>query len=177
MSRGHNKTGRSKGNSRFAAIPHEVLDSPGYSSTRPAARAVLIELVKLHNGSNNGRLALSVRRIQERCNMSKDTAAKALQELEDAGLIEMVTKGSFRQKNRHASEYRLLWNQCDVTNALPRSNYRAARNTHHKPDKPTGIIYVSDQKDSGGGKKQRDDPVTSTAEMALSDGRDRAVQH
>ena len=124
MARRINRTGRSKGESRYVGIPHEVLNSPGYLSTKPAARAVLLELAMLYNGSNNGKLGLSVRRAAERCQISKDTAALAITALEDAGLVERVNKGSFTQRNRKASEYRILWRQCDLTGALPRPKYR-----------------------------------------------------
>ena len=127
MVRRVDRTGRSKGDGRFITIPHEVLKSPGYLSTHPPARAVLFELVMLYNGSNNSKLGLSVRRAAERCQISKDTAAIAITQLEDAGLIERVNKGSFTQRNRKASEYRILWKRCDVTGALPRPGYRDER--------------------------------------------------
>ena len=127
MARRVDRTGRSKGDGRFITIPHEVLNSPGYLSTKPPARAVLFDLMMLYNGSNNGKLGLSVRRAAERCQISKDTAAIAITQLEDAGLIERVNKGSFTQRNRKASEYRILWKRCDITGALPRPNYRDER--------------------------------------------------
>jgi len=127
MSRRTDRTGRSKGDGRFITIPHEVLNSPGYLSTKPPARAVLNEVMMVYNGSNNGKLGLSVRRAAQRCCISKDTAASAIAELEDAGLIERVKKGSFTQRNRKASEYRILWKRCDVTGALPRASYKDER--------------------------------------------------
>jgi pyocin large subunit-like protein len=127
MSKRHNNTGRSTGEGRFIGIPHEVLNSPGYKSTAAASRAVLVELVMVYNGGNNGRIARSVRQLAERCNISRDTAANAIQDLEDAGLIETVQKGSFKQRNRRASEFRLLWKRCDVSGALPQPKYRDER--------------------------------------------------
>jgi hypothetical protein len=127
MSRGVNRTGRSKGNGRFITIPHDVLNSPGNLSTKPPARAVLCELLRCYNGGNNGRIGLSVRVAGKRCNISNDTAALAFTQLEDAGLIERVIKGSFKQRTRKASEYRILWRQCDVTSAMPRASYRDER--------------------------------------------------
>jgi hypothetical protein len=127
MSRGVNRTGRSKGNGRFIALPYVVLNSSGYASTTPPARAVLIEIMRNFSGFNNGQIALSVRDAAKRCNISNDTAALAFTQLEDAGLIERVMKGSFKQRNRRASEYRILWLRCDVTGAMPRASYRDER--------------------------------------------------
>ena len=114
----HNKKERAKPD-RFAGIPHFLMNSPGYLRSRPAARATLLELARSFNGSNNGMIGLSIRTVSERCRISKDTAQAAFQELEDCGLIERVQKGSFRDKERKASEWRLLWARCDVTGATP----------------------------------------------------------
>lgn len=115
----HNKTGRSKGEGRFAGIPHSVMNSTGYLQTRPAARAVLLELARLYNGVNNGMIGLSVRTASDRCNISKDTVSKAFQELEDCGLIEAVEKGTYRIKTCKATEWRLLWARCNVAGLTP----------------------------------------------------------
>jgi Fe2+ or Zn2+ uptake regulation protein len=122
----HDRTGRSTTPGRFAALPHDVLDSSGYVGTSPAARAVLVELVRLHNGSNNGAIVLSARMAATRCNISPATVARALQELADAGLVDCVSKGSFKVKDRNASTYRLTWLRCDMTQTTPLRRYRAA---------------------------------------------------
>jgi hypothetical protein len=119
----HLKNGRSKGDGRFILIPHHVLNSLGYQATRPPARAALVELVKRYNGSNNGSIGLSSRDLARLCKISKDSAAKAIQELENVGLIETVEKGSFNRGNRRASEFRLLWLPCNLTGALPTKKY------------------------------------------------------
>jgi hypothetical protein len=118
-----NATGRNVTFITYLALPHHVLRSPGYLGLAPPARAVLIEIGGRFNGSNNGRIGISVRELAERCNISKDTAARGIQDLEDVGLIETVTKGAFRTSNRKASEYRLCWKKCDVTGTLPTSEY------------------------------------------------------
>lgn len=120
----HYKNGRSTGDGRHIRIPHVIMDTEAYLSLLPPARVVLQELLKAYNGSNNGKLGLSVRRAAERSCISKDSAARAFQALEDAGFIEMTTKGSFRLKNRHASEWRITWLKCDLTGALPTRKYR-----------------------------------------------------
>jgi hypothetical protein len=66
-----------------------------------------LEVARLHNGRNNGSLALSVRDGAERCNINKDTAGRALHALEARGLIVCMTKGGFSRKTPHAAEWRL----------------------------------------------------------------------
>lgn len=44
---------------RYFALPHAVLDSAAYTRCSAAARALLLELCRQHNGANNGRLQLA----------------------------------------------------------------------------------------------------------------------
>lgn len=120
----HNAKGRSNGVERFAGLPHDVLNSPGFLATKPNARAVLLELARIYNGQNNGRLGLSIRDAAQRCNIGKSATAEAFQQLEDCGLIDRMTKGSFSAHKRLASEWRLLWRGCDVTGTIPTRRYR-----------------------------------------------------
>ena len=107
MARSHNRKGRSRSGPRFIQINHYLLSSPAWLSLKPAARAVYLELAARFDGSNNGEIALSIRDAARRCNIAKDTAAKALNELIEKGLIAVVTPGAFDYKLRHATEYRL----------------------------------------------------------------------
>ncbi len=120
----HNKKGRSVFPGRFAAVPHDVLVSPGYLGTSPPARAVLLEVLRHFNGSNNGAIGLGVRDAAKRCKVSPATVARALQELADAGLVDCMAKGSFAIKNGLASTFRLTWLRCDVTHVHPMRRYR-----------------------------------------------------
>ena len=95
-----------------------LLDSPAYLSLSCPARAVLIEIARSYDGYNNGRIALSVRRAAERCNIARGTASRAFDELQERGFIECVTQGSFSRKTQHASEWRLTFWKCDVTDDL-----------------------------------------------------------
>jgi hypothetical protein len=96
-----------------------MLDSAAYLSLGCPARAVLVEISRVYDGMNNGRLGMSVRTLAERCHIARGTVRIALGELQDRGFIECVTPGSFSQKIRLASEWRLTWRQCDVTEAAP----------------------------------------------------------
>ncbi len=62
-----------------------MLDSPA-SLTCPA-RAVLIEIARGHDGTNNGRLGLSIRRASERCNIARGTAGALLPNCRSAALL------------------------------------------------------------------------------------------
>jgi Homeodomain-like domain len=125
MPKGHNRTGRSRTDGRFTSIPEIVLASPSYVHTSPVARAALIEIARLFNGSNNGRLGLSVRQAADRLGCSKDTANRAIRELQEHGFIEPAVKGYFCTKSApRATEWRLTWKRCDRSNALATHDYR-----------------------------------------------------
>lgn len=100
-----------------------MLDSPAYLSLSCAARAVLIEIARGHDGMNNGRLGLSVRRASERCNIARGTAQRTFLELQERGFIDCMTKGAFSRKVLHATEWRLTWWPCDVTGELPSKKF------------------------------------------------------
>lgn len=110
---------RKRAGPTFVALYDYVLNSPGYRSLSVTARAALVEVVSLYHGNNNGRLQASTRWLGERLNCSKSTAARALVELEDGGLIETVRFGVFNRHNRTAAEYRLTFHRCDVSHHLP----------------------------------------------------------
>ena len=115
----HNKKGRSKGGGRFVALHHFMLNTLAWQSLSPAERAVYVYLAKQYDGANNGTLLGPDRGIAENCNINRATAAKAKRILEERGFIELVTPGGFSRKVRHASEYRLTFYRCDVTEAAP----------------------------------------------------------
>jgi DNA-binding transcriptional MocR family regulator len=100
-----------------------MLDSPAYLSLTCSARAVLIEIARGHDGTNNGRLGLSIRRASERCNIARGTAQRAFAELQERGFVDCMTKGAFSRKALHATEWRLTWWGCDVTGELPSKKF------------------------------------------------------
>jgi len=63
---------------------------------------VLVELVNIYNGHNNGFIALSCRDAATRIGTSKDTASKAFSELVQKGFIEVARRGHFDRKSPHA---------------------------------------------------------------------------
>jgi hypothetical protein len=111
------KNGRTKVKDRFVMLTYDILNSPAWEGLSAQARAVLIQIAKRYNGANNGALAASVRILAAECRINKDTAAKAVKELLDAGFLELAQAGAFSFKKRHAAEYRLTWLKCDQTGA------------------------------------------------------------
>lgn len=122
----HDHKGRSKGE-RHVRLTHFMTGTAAWLSLKPAERAVYLEVARVYNGGNNGLLAISVRTLEERCNINKDTAGRALKVLQERGFIERVMAGGFSRKTRHAAEWRLTEWGCDKTHAPATKTYQAWR--------------------------------------------------
>jgi hypothetical protein len=110
---------RQKSTEPFIMIPKWLIESPSYRQTSPADRAVYVELFATYDGTNNGRLFRSVRDLSDRCNIHKDTAAKAYTNLAAAGLIENTRPPRLAQRGRMAAEWRLTHLPCNLTGRPP----------------------------------------------------------
>src|SRR4051794_16141018 len=109
------KRGRKINGPPFVQLHYYLLDCEAWHRLSLCARAAYIEVARLYNGTNNGRLAMSVRRLAALIPCATDTASRALTELELAKFLDVTKTGSFRRRERHSSEYRLTAYRCDVT--------------------------------------------------------------
>lgn len=101
--RRHDKTGRSRGEHQYAKVFYPFLQSDAYRSLSGAAGKVFWELRSRYNGSNNGQIRLSQQEAADLLRMSKSTAGRAFDELEQKGFIIKTRQGMF---HKHlSSEY------------------------------------------------------------------------
>lgn len=131
MAKRVDQKGRSKESERYIAIPYWVLNSLAFRSLAPVSKALLIELKRRFNGSNNGLIHLSVREAGAALNIAPNTASWGLRELEAKGFIRVKFKGTFKLKSRYASgqhapvcratEWELTEYACD--NNLPTKDF------------------------------------------------------
>lgn len=111
------RTGRSKGIGQFVALPAYMLNCPAWQALSLTGRCALIELLRVYKGGNNGELVMGVRTLGERLSCSKDTAARALNELEEKGFIGVQKMGVYGRPM--ATEYYLTMHRNDVDLTLP----------------------------------------------------------
>jgi hypothetical protein len=90
---------------RHIRLHHWLMRSAAWRSLKCEARALVVALYELYNGSNNGALFLSIREAARRINTSKSTAAGAFRVLMDRGFIRPNVKGAFSMKQRHATSW------------------------------------------------------------------------
>ena len=77
----------------YSALSHAVMDSAAYTGASVTAKALLNELVRQHNGKNNGHLHLAQPWLSRRGWASKSSIEKARAELLERGLIVQTRQG------------------------------------------------------------------------------------
>jgi len=94
-------------------IRRSLWQSPLVSALSPTARALIVELLSMYNGSNNGRLFLSVKDATDRLGFSDWRApAAAIAELEAVNLITVTVDAYFDLKagvHSRARAWHLNW--------------------------------------------------------------------
>ncbi len=174
------KRGRHKGVERYVALPLYLLRSRAWLGLSLAGRAAFVEALAFYRGDNNGYIMLPVRTLAERIGTSKDTVSRALVELEDKGFIECVFIGSFRRKDRKASEYRITLYQCDRDHSRGSKKFMQWQQSDHRDRtvRPQGHAKQycrsqSDRKDRQGQNGSVHSPTTETQIDTMGVGTDR----
>lgn len=89
------KTRSARDGGQFLAVPHVVLDSPGWAQAGHTARSLLIDMACQYTGKNNGRLVATLDCLSKRGWKSPGVIVQARQELIACGLLIEVRKGGF----------------------------------------------------------------------------------
>jgi DNA-binding transcriptional MocR family regulator len=129
-----------------------MLEQDAWKALGAVARALYIELASKYYGSNNGQIIYSVRQAAKALKISKDTAARALEELQRHGFIAVQQKGGFNLKEQkgQATVWRLTefvygsavsgtkdFTRWSAGNDFPL--HRGPKPTHKRKQKPTPL--------------------------------------
>jgi hypothetical protein len=109
------------GGRRFIQLYTNVKRSQAYHDLDVYARAALFELLDRYNGINNGMIGLGCRELAAALKCSQSTAIRAFRSLDDSGLVQPLTGGTWRGKR--ATEWRLPFFRCNKTGELPKLNW------------------------------------------------------
>lgn len=90
----------------YTPLPHALLDSVAFMGASDRAKAMLLELVRQHNGRNNGQLQLSVGWLRKRGWTSTRAIQLAKAELLERGLVILTRSGGL---NAGPDRYALTW--------------------------------------------------------------------
>lgn len=105
-----NVKGRRIGARPFVMLENWVFDSEAFRTLKSGPRALLWEVIRKHNGANNGRIGFSQRAMSAAINVAdRETVAGYVRELVARGFIKAHRRGSFNMKvsDRRASEWEL----------------------------------------------------------------------
>jgi DNA-binding Lrp family transcriptional regulator len=100
---------RRKKEPRHIRLYFTIMETEAWHHLSGNAIKVLLQILRLDNGSRNGQIAYSYRRAAEETGLSARTCLRCLKELEDKGFLRCTVKGSFSRKVQHASTWRYTW--------------------------------------------------------------------
>jgi len=95
----------------YSALPHGLLDSVAFMGAGHTARSLLFDLLRQHNGRNNGHIQIAAPWMKKRGWTSNDVLHRAKLELIERGLIIQTRQGGL---NAGANLYAVTW--LDITN-------------------------------------------------------------
>lgn len=90
----------------YCALPHAVLDSIALMGAGHTARSLLFDLLRQHNGKNNGHFQMALPWLRKRGWTSNDVIHRAKLELIDRGLIIQTRQGGL---SAGANLYAITW--------------------------------------------------------------------
>lgn len=111
---------------RYTPLPHMLLDSAAFMGASHRTRSLILELMRQHNGENNGHLHLALGWLKARGWASADGVQKSKQEALERGLIIKTREGGL---SIGPDRYALTW--LPITNfvglQLSRQDYHPGR--------------------------------------------------
>ncbi len=100
-----NAKGRNSGDAKHVRLYRWVMESRAYRQASCPARCLLVELMLRYSGRNNGDISMSSREAAGLLNVSRMTAYRAFNELQELGFIRMNQQGIFRRHDRKATTW------------------------------------------------------------------------
>lgn len=97
----------------------DILNSPAYLDLKPPARALLIEFLRIHRPTRNGRLSISTRDATERLNVTEPVAMRAFEDLASHGFLRLTRLESWQERKAREWELTML----SVNNREPRNDW------------------------------------------------------
>jgi len=115
-----------KGNlPRHVRLYHWMTSAPAWKSLGAIPRAIYADMAARYAGigSNNGKIAYSVRCAADELRIGVATAKRGLDDLQDRGFIVCTKRGAFSLKKRHASEWRLTEFPSDISTDMATKDF------------------------------------------------------
>jgi hypothetical protein len=95
------KSQRNTAKEQYTPLPYAQLKSEAWRSLSGAAVKVWLELHTRYNGSNNGKVHLSLNEAAENLRLGKATVQRAFVELETKGFLKLEKRGNWYSRRAH----------------------------------------------------------------------------
>jgi hypothetical protein len=95
------KSQRNTAKEQYTPLPYAQLKSEAWRSLSGAAVKVWLELHTRYNGSNNGKVHLSLNEAAENLGLGKATVQRAFVELETKGFLKLEKRGNWYSRRAH----------------------------------------------------------------------------
>ena len=86
------------GGNGYIKVERALWNSDEFRALSVNARVLLLDIQCGHNGRNNGAIGYGISHAVKCLRCGRSTAIRTLAELQDAGFLELVSKGSFTHK-------------------------------------------------------------------------------
>ena len=93
----------------FLALDHDFIRSPEMAALSAKGKLLIFGMTDRYNGRNNGKIPYSAREVMRWLSCGPATALRALDELEQAGLITATRRGSFADKSGARKKEATTW--------------------------------------------------------------------
>ena len=118
----------------YAAIEHRVIDSPAFASLTFSARALLLQIARQLNGTNNGRLQATHSYLKA-YGFSENTIQRGIGDLIATGILYRTRMGGYQQG---PSQYAVTWLPlAKQTDGLFLTGFKACAWRDWQPEKKT----------------------------------------
>jgi predicted ArsR family transcriptional regulator len=101
-----------------------MMESDAYRGLSLTSRCLWAEIIKRHNGFNNGDIAMSCREAAILLGVGKNTAAKSFDQLVEHGLLKITKSAGFNQKSGRRSRRWRLTHHADQFNKKPTDEWK-----------------------------------------------------
>lgn len=165
MSRRRSPKGKRSDDGQYVPLPYAMIKSPAWRALSGPAVKLWLELHTRFNGSNNGKLFLSMNEAAETLGLGKATVQRAFVDLQYKGFLVLEQEGNWY--NRRAHEWRLTTKATQIRSGTkaPTNDWRFWKPEKTKRGSETGpsassVVPFEDPKTSHGSKSEPVRPVS-----------------
>ena len=104
----------------YATLTDEIIESPAYRDLKPPPIALLIQFLRIHRPTRNGKLSITTKDAIKLLNVTDKVASRSFYELSEHGFIKLINYEDWY--NSKAREWAITF--LPVNNREPENTYK-----------------------------------------------------